>query len=301
MYDVISMKTIAQELNNRTYTDYYYRLMLLARSVFKWENLPNGMDEKWIERFLFNEGRCIFFYDPIKGFMVTKCTESGGLNFYDEPTTVSPVATNYDGNGNLLQNYEEAVVIYNNDEMIPTSPTIQLYALRLAELTRTIDINVHAQKTPTLILCNEKQRLTLQNIYRQWNGFEPVIFGDKNLDIDGIKVLKTDAPIVFDKLQYQKHSVWNECMTFLGINNANQDKRERLVDDEVQANNEQIEQSAYLMLKAREKAAERINKAFGLNIRVSQRKLDLSQLEAYFGIDKGNDPEDETKAAPTTS
>lgn len=301
MYDVISMKSIAQELNNRTYTDFFYRLMLLARSVFKWENLPNGMDEKWIERFLFNEGRCMFFHDNEKGYMVTKCVESGALNYYDEPVTVSPVATNYDENGRLLQNYEEAVVICNNDEMIPTSPTIQLFALRLAELTRTIDINVHAQKTPTLIVCNEKQRLTLQHIYKQWNGFEPVIYGDKNLDMDSIKVLKTDAPIVFDKLQYQKHATWNECMTFLGINNANQDKRERLVDDEVQANNEQVEQSADLMLKAREKAVERINKAFGLNIRVSKRSLDLSQIKAHFGIDEGNDPEDDAKADSQTS
>lgn len=285
MYDVISMKSIAQQLNNRTYTDYYYRLMLLARSVYKWENLPNGMDEKWIERYLFNEGQCMFFFDPEKGYMVTKCIDSGSLNYYDEPTTISPIATNYDKSGNLIKNYEEAVIIYNNDERIPTAPTIQLYALRLAELTRTIDINVHAQKTPTLILCSEKQRMTLQHVYKQWNGFEPVIFGDKNLNIDDIKVLKTDAPIVFDKLQYQKHSYWNECMTFLGINNANQDKRERLVDDEVQANNEQIEQSAQIMLKAREKAVERINKLFNLNIKVSMRKLDTSRIKEHFGID----------------
>lgn len=285
MYDVISMKSIAQELNNRTYTDYYYRLMLLARSVFKWENLPNSMDEKWIERYLFNEGRCMFFHDKTLGFMVAKCTDSGDLNPYDEPTTISPDATNYDNTGVILQNNEEAVIIRNNDIELPTAPTIQLYAFRLAELTRTIDINVHAQKTPVLILCSEKQRLTLKQVYKQWTGNEPVIFGSKDLDIEGIKVLKTDAPVVFDKLQYQKHSIWNECMTFLGINNANQDKRERLVDDEVQANNEQIEQSAELMLKARERAAEQINSIFGTNIKVSKRKLDLSKIKAHFGIE----------------
>lgn len=283
MYDIIKMKSIAQELNNRTYTDYYYRLMLLARSIYKWENLPNGMDEKWIERYLFNDGKCVFFSDKDKGFMVAKFTESGELNFYDEPTRITPVATNY-SNSESLMNNEQAIIIKNNDDMIPTSPTIQLYALRLAELTRTIDINIHAQKTPVLILCTEKQRTTLKQVYKQWNGFEPVIFGDKNLDIDGIKVLKTDAPIVFDKLQYQKHSIWNECMTFLGINNANQDKRERLVDDEVQANNEQIEQSAEIMFKARERAAEQINDLFKQNIKVSMRKLDLSKIKAHMNI-----------------
>lgn len=284
MYDVISMKSIAQQLTNRTYTDYYYRLMLLSRSVFKWENLPNGIDEKWIERFLFNEGRCMFFKDKEKGFMVAKCTESGELNFYDEPTTLCPAATNYNNPEHLINN-EECVLIKNNDEQIPTAPTIQLYALRLAEISRTIDINVNAQKTPVMIACSEKQKLTMKQVYKQWNGFEPVIFGDKNLDIDSIKVLKTDAPIVFDKLQYQKHSIWNECMTFLGINNANQDKRERLVDDEVRANNDQIEHSALIMLKARERACEQINEIFGLNIKVSLRKVDISKLEERFELD----------------
>lgn len=283
MYDILEMKSIAQALNNRTYTDYYYRLMLLARSVFKWENLPNNIDEKWIERYLFNEGSCLLFDDKEKGLMVTRWTPAGELNFYDEPTKVSPYATNYNEDV-TLQNDDDCVIFRNNDDMIPTAPTIQLFALRLAELSRTIDINVHAQKTPVLLLCNEKQRLTLKNVYKQWNGYEPVIFGEKDLDISGVQVLKTDAPVVFDKLQYQKHAVWNECMTFLGINNANQDKKERLVDDEVQANNEQVEHSAGLMLKSRERACELINKRFGLNVSVSMRKFDLSKLRAQFGI-----------------
>lgn len=283
MYDIISMKEIAKTLNNRTYTDYFYRIMLLARSVFKWENLPNGMDEKWIERYLFNEGRCVFFNDPERGFMVAKCNDDGDLNYYDEPTKICPVATNYN-DVNSLTNGVDAVIIQNNDIAAPTCPTAELFALRLAEMTRTIDINVNAQKTPTLILCSEKQRLTLKQVYKQWNSFEPMIFGDKNLDIDGIKVLKTDAPIVFDKLQLQKHALWNECMTFLGINNANQDKRERLVTDEVSANNQQIEQSSELMLKARERAAEQINELFDLNIKVSRRQLDAARTMEQLGI-----------------
>lgn len=275
MYNIIKMKEISKELNNLTYTDYYYRLMLLARGIFEWKNLPNGMDENWIENFLFHEGKCVFFKDKDYGFMVAKCTDSNILNAYDEPIAITPYATNY--RGRTLRNYDECVLIRNNDEMVPTSPTIQLYALRLAEISRTIDININAQKTPVIILCNEKQKATMKQVYIQWNGFEPIIFGDKNLDIDGVKVLKTDAPIVFDKLQIQKHAIWNECMTFLGINNANMDKRERLVDDEVQANNEQIEQSANTMLKARKIACERINELFDLNIEVSIRKPEKGQ------------------------
>ena len=272
-YDVMEMKKIAETLNNRTFTDYFYRLNLIARSVFEWSGLPEGIDEKWIERYLFNEGECLFFKHPELGFIVTKCADGGELNHYDEPTRITPVAHNL--TCDPLTNYVDCVLIQNNDLRLPTAPTIELYAMRLAELCRTIDVNVKAMKTPVLILASEKQKLSMKQVYSKWDGNEPVIYGDKSLDPEGIRVLKTDAPIVFDKLQIQKHAIWNECMTFLGINNANMDKRERLVDDEVQANNEQVAISAEVMLKARQSAAEKINKMFGTNIEVKIRKQDM--------------------------
>lgn len=279
--NILSFNSASKDINDLTFTDFYYRLMLLARSVFKWENLPNNIDEKWIERYLFLEGKCMFFKDDKIGLMVSKFTDSGILNFYDEPTELTPVATNYasyleqmGGSIRPYKNGKECVLIRNNDIMIPTSYTIRLYALRLAEIQRTIDINIEAQQTPTLVTGTDKQRLSLLQVYKKWKGHEPVIFGDKSLEDKPLNVLKTDAPIVFDKLQIQKHAIWNEVMTFLGVNNANMDKRERLVDDEVQANNEQIELSAQCMLKAREQACKQINEIFGTNISVRMRNID---------------------------
>lgn len=279
MYDILKMKDVAKYLNNRTYTDYFYRLMLLARAVFKWENLPNNINEKWIEKYLFYHGDCMFYNDKTKGLMVARCTKEG-LNHYEEPITLRPVV-NGAADMSAYDNDTECVLIMNNDACIPTLPTIELYAYRLAEISRTIDTNIKLQKTSTLIRCSDKQRLSLKNVYDQWSGNEPVIWGDKALDTsDTFEAISTEAPIVFDKLQIQKHSIWNECMTFLGVNNANMDKRERLVDDEVQANNEQIELSANVFLKAREEACERINKVFGTSIKVSMRNL--AQIKAYL-------------------
>lgn len=271
-YNVINAKSIAKKMNDLTYTDYFYRLMMLSKSVFKWNNLPNGIDEKWIEKFLFSEGQCMFYLDAEKGFMVAKCTEEQ-LNYYDEPILLRPYGTNLSYQ-EAKENNVECVLIRNNDECIPTSPTIQLYAMRLAEISRTIDTNINAMKMPYFIRCSDKQRLSLKNAMAQRNDNETVIWADKSIDLDGFQVLKTDVPIVFDKLQIQKHAIWNECMTFLGINNANMDKRERLVDDEVHANNEQIGLSSQVMLKSRQKACELINELFGLNISVEIRKQD---------------------------
>lgn len=267
--DLLDMKSFAKQLNNATFTDYYYRLMLIARSIFEWKNLPNGIDEKWIERYLYIDGQCLFFKDKKMGFMVARCNPSGQINNYDEYTFLTPYGTNYQGSP--LERNEKCILIRNNDEMIPTMYTTRLYAYRLAEIERTIDVNVNAMKTSGIILCSEKQRLTMKKIFEKWNGNEPLIFGDKNLDLSGIDVLKLDAPIVFDKLQVHKRAIWNEYMTHIGVNNANTEKKERQIVDEVNANNEQIEVSGNVFLKARKLACKQINDLFDLNIEVSVR------------------------------
>ena len=276
--EVLKINSLAKDMNDLTFTDYYYRLMLLARSVFEWKGLPNGIDEKWIERYLYTEGKCMFFKDPTYGYMIAKCTPDGQLNFYDEPTKLRPYGTNYTGGS--YNNNKDCVVIRNNDDMIPTSYTIKLFAKRLAEIDRTIDVNIVAQKTPVIVRCTNKQRMTLKQLFNQFMGNEPLIWGDKDLDLNNTEVIDLNPPLVFDKLQIQKHAIWNEVMTFLGINNANMDKRERLVDDEVQANNEQVELSADIMLKSREQACKQINEMFGLSISVRRRKLKIDDSEA---------------------
>ena len=269
MQDIAVMPT-ARDITQLTFNDYYYRLMMLAQSVFEWHGLPNGINEKHLERYLFHDGCCMFFKDFEKGWMITPCLESGTLNFYDEPTELYPVATSY-METRAYTNGVDAVLIDNNDYRIPTRRTIILYASRLAEIQRTADINILAQKTPVIVKGSEKQRTSLMAVIKQWFGNEPLIFGDKSLDTSVMQVLNTSAPFVADKLAIEKGKLWNECMTFLGVNNANTDKRERLVDDEVQANNAQIELAGWAMLKARERAAQAMSALCGQNITVTVR------------------------------
>lgn len=277
MNDIAVMPS-AGDLTQLTFIDYYYRLKMLAQSVFEWHGLPNGIDEKHIEKYLFDQGYCMFFKDKQLGWMVSRCLQDGTLNYYDEPVQLYPVATNY----MECRSYsvdEECVLIRNNDHFIPTRRTIILFASRLTEIQRTADINILAQKTPVIIKGSEKQRLSLMAVIRKWFGNEPLVFGDKTLDTSEMKVLNTAAPVVFDKLTIEKNKMWNECMTFLGVNNANTDKRERMVDDEVQANNAQIDLSAAAMLKARERAAEQISALCGQKVTVTLREINRGDTE----------------------
>lgn len=288
MIKTLNFKKAAQALNNMTYTDYYYRLMLLARSVFKWENLPNGIDEKWIEDFLYNQGHCIFFKDKNFGFVVAQAN-LGRPNNYNEPTEITPVFNTCAEQFEIkqLENGKDCILIRNNDVMLPTRYTINLFALRLTDIQRTIDVNIKAQKTPVIVTCSDRQKKSFQATVDQREDNQITIYGDPDLDISKITTLKTEAPIVFDKLQQHKHTIWNECMTFLGINNANMDKRERLVDDEVQANNEQIELSAEVMLKSRQTAVTAINELFNTNISVSLRSPQSVNIEVSGGVNNG--------------
>lgn len=266
------------ELNNKTYIDYYNRLMELALNVFEWENLPPSVDERFLELTLYEMGYCLYFNDEIIGNLALTCTISGRLDVYRIPVLRRAYAVN---GYNKMCSTKDSVLIFNNYLHTPTQLTIELFARRLYEIERAIDVNVKAQKTPTLILSSEQQRLTMQNLYMQYDGNEPFIFGDKNMDIEGIKSLKTDAPFVADKLENLKHQIWNEALTFCGIENSNQDKKERLVSDEVGSNYGNIEAQRNVMLNTRKQAVKKINAMFGTNIDVHFR----SNLATMVNVD----------------
>jgi hypothetical protein len=254
----------AQE-NNSTYLMYYNRLRDYALSLFEWTGLPDSINERFLEIKMLEEGKVVFFEDENLGYLTLPVMYGQTLNVYQEPTHYTAFTTGY----SKQLTPDEGVIIWNNLSRTSFLSTIRAYAKRLYQVERTMDVNIQAQKTPVLILADESQRLTLMNAYMQYDGNEPFIFGNKSgFDTDSFQVLKTDAPFVSDKLMAYKHNLWNEAMTFLGIGNAKQDKKERLVSDEVSANDEQIFSSREVMLVARQQACEKINKMFGLNVSV---------------------------------
>ena len=141
---------------------------------------------------------------------------------------------------------------------------MELFALRLYEAEQTAMVNIKAQKTPVLLLMDEKQRLTMENLYSQYEGNRPVIFGDKNsLGENVIKAINTQAPFIADKIINYKKEIWNEALTFLGINNIMVDKKERLITDEANSNNELINLNLQSYLAPRQEACRQFNEKFG--------------------------------------
>lgn len=256
-------------LNNRTYIHYYNRLTELAISMFEWKNLPDSIDPRFLELVLFSDGMAVFFKDEVLGYLALQTMIGGNLDVYRIPKIRRAYATN--GYSRSLDE-KDSVIIFNNMLHTNCLTDVELFARRLYECDRTIDVNIKAQKTPIMIACDENQRLTMKNLYQQYDGNEPFIFGGKDMDIKKIQAIVTGAPYVADKVMQTKFQIWNEAMTYLGISNVNMHKKERLLNDEVTRNMGSTVASRYTRLEMRKQACKKINEMFGLNIDVDYRE-----------------------------
>lgn len=254
--------------NSKSFMFYNNRLTELAISMFEWKNLPESIDPRFLELTLFKDGVAVFFKDEVLGHLTLQTTMGGRLDVYRIPIRRRAYAPN--GYRRWLDN-SDSVLIFNNYLHTNSILDIENFSYRLAEIQRTIDVNVVAQKTPVLIQCNENERFTMENLYMQYSGNQPFIFATDKLNTKGLTVLKTDAPLVAPQLYQLKSNVWNEALTYLGISNINVVKKERMISDEVTRNLGGTYASRYSRLQARKDACKKINEMFGLNIDVEYR------------------------------
>lgn len=273
-------------LNNLTYLQYINRLTELAICMFEWKNLPASVDQRYLELHLFETGCMVYFDDDILGNLCLDCIVNGRLDVYGDPI-LRRAYSGYNKYQRLLKE-SNSVIIWNNYLHTNSILDVKMFAKRLYNIDRIIDVNANAQKTPVLVQGTEKQRLTLLNLYKEFDGNAPFIFGDKNLDLSALKSIQTGAPYVCDKLYQLKTQIWNEALTYLGISNINIQKKERLITDEVTRNQGGTIASRYSRLESRRQAVKKINDMFGTNIEVNYRE-DFQEVDNNDANSIGND------------
>jgi hypothetical protein len=254
-------------MNRRMYDYFLGRLMEMCITRFKYNGLPDSIDERFMEYTLMMDGQAIWFNDEVMGNLCLQVMLGSKWDIYRVPMMRKAYAVNGYIKKNL--NPENSVIIYNNPLRTNSFPTLEMFAYRLYNIDRAADINVNAQRTPILIRCTENQRLTLKNIYMKYDGNQPVIYGDKDLDLsDKFEVLKTDAPFVANDISEYRVKVWNEALSSLGIASVQNEKQERMLMSEATSGMGSILATRIAALKMREQALHKINKMFGLNVTV---------------------------------
>ena len=269
----------AQLVNGETYNDYIYRMKKIILSMFEWEGLPDTMNARYLEMCLYYKGQAALLYDENYGFINTQAVDSGYINIYGLPTLINCFSYSYNSMRNLYvagsdenpEKDKECILVMNTFERVPTCSTIQLFAMRLAEAQRSADVNIKAQRTPVLIYGTKEQEFTLRNLYAQYDGNTPVIYGNKdNLATSAIQSIKTEAPYIADKMLEYKKEIWNEFLTYIGVSNLDE-KKERLISTEANSNNEVINLNLESFLAPRKQACKEFKEKYGLDIDVKVR------------------------------
>ena len=283
----------AMLLNSQTYVDYLERMKKIALSMFEWVNLPDTMNSRYLEMCLYYNGQAALLYDEDYGFINTQAADSGYINIYGLPTKINCYSYSYNKMRELyipntnLPAEEECILVMNNYQRVPTASTISLYAERLAEAQRAADVNIKAQKTPILLLTDKNQELTLRNMYAQYDGNSPVIFGDRNVLADKpIDSINTNAEFVANDIRTYMEGIWNDFLCFLGINNLNE-KKERLITSEANTNNELVNLNMQSYLIPRKQACKEFNDKFGLTD--TSKAIDVKLRSDLYNIIKENE------------
>lgn len=297
-------------LNNDTFDDYCNRFYKIATSIFEWVNLPDSMDGEYLEHVLFYKGMGAMLKTEEYGFINTKATASGDFNIYGRPTQLNcysysfnEVRTVYNGlirdvDGNVMnKENSECILVRNTLLSKPTFASMRLFALRLTELERTMDTNVKRCKDPYIIKANKAQEMTMRQVFQDADNNVPAIVVEKNaLDLKDIDAIPLKVDFLGKDMMEYKEKVMNEALTVLGINNLGE-KRERLISDETNSNNELINMNLMSYLTPRKQACKEFNEKFGLtgedaiDVRVRSDldniiKREMSSIKDEFGIEE---------------
>lgn len=283
-------------VNDDTYVDFLERLKKIAISMFEWVNLPDSMDARYLELCLYYFGQAALLKNDKDIFINTKACSAGQLNIYELPTEINCYSVKfnttkkqYDGFAindiNKINPSDYCVYVLNNQNRCATAWTLELFAYRLYLAQRTADVNITVNKMPFIVGVPENQRLTMENLINQIDENRPAVFGTKELAStikDDLRVLPTNPPFVADKLNDYKKEIWNEALTFLGINNLGE-KKERLISDETNSNNELINLNLQSYLTPRKEACKRFNTLFGLE---GDKAIDVKVRSDLYNIIK---------------
>ena len=277
-------KLINSQLSNfKTYEMYKRQLLTLAENVFEFKGMPDFIDTAYLNKQLLRKGAIAFFNDEIMGLLALPFTNIGKLDVYGRPTSIQVIARN--GYTRILKN-DEFIIMYDNNGRYPLWLDVLQYAERMAQATRTIDINIAQQKTPRFWKTKAEKEKSIRDIVNNVDGYENIVLTYEDIDLDDTTLILEPAPYVADKIGLDKDKIYNEFLRLIGIANLSYQKKERNIKDEISAMQGGTVASRYSRFEPRQKAIEQINKKFKTNIEVQYYDGIPTTIEEFEDFDE---------------
>ena len=264
----MNKKLVHSQLTNmKTYIMYRNEMLTLAENVFEFKNLPPFIDVAYLNKVLLRNGCIAFFKDEILDVIALPFDVSGNFDIYGRPQEIMVRAANGRYYRKLTQ--REFVIMYDNNSRLPLYMDICQMAERISLSKRTIDVNIVQQRTPRIWKTTKNKERTLRDMLADIDGMMENISTYDSIDIDDMNVVLAPAPYVADKIDQHLDKEWAEFYRLIGVANLIEQKKERLIKDEMSASQGGTIASRFSRFEPRKRAIEEINKKFGTNIEVS--------------------------------
>lgn len=287
------LRKLAEMENSRQWQDVFNRLVSIAINIFEWENLPETCDNYFLESvLLWNANACIIKDPKTNAFLSLPCTSSSNMNVYYENTYWKAFSVNYSErflaltkwNKNIVadvtQGFDEqtdqnitiplGVVCHDNPAEYPLIETVSIYTDKIVDTMRAIDVVTKQLKLGALIETDEDSKTAIQQAVNAIDANVIAVYARRDIAKtikDSRAISVGSSPAVLESLWNHYNNLYSGFLTAFGINNLNTgDKKERLLTDEVNSNNEQIELNSAYRLDQRLHFCENFNSIFGTNI-----------------------------------
>ena len=257
----------ALQKNQALFVMYFNYLLDMNNGRFKWEGLPEELEEhKWfIENTLALHSVCILFKEPITGkFLFLPATPLGGPTMYGDYNEYLALGVN----GQSFNVKREDCVVFWDTLGRNNSTIIELteFANRIGEIQRTKDVRLINHKKPLIFTGTQNNVENANAFTSRMNENEVAIVIDDASPI--LTPIKNEITFLNNELEKSKQELINEFLQMQGINTNPEDgKKQRMLVDEVNSNNEKIIAARMSYLEPRVRACEEANEKWGLNLK----------------------------------
>ena len=264
-------KIVNSQISNwKTYDMYFRQMLTLAENVFKFSNLPENIDLAFLNRILVRNGAIAWFKDEDLGVIALPYSSVMSKDVYGRPNSIMVEGENgYIRNLKNTAKKTEFVIMYDNNSLYPIYLDICQIAERIALCVRTEDVNIKQQRTPRIWKTPQDKKLSIQRAVDNIDAFSDTVETYESTKLQDLSAILAPAPYVSDKIDQHLDKLWAEFFRLIGVANLQEQKKERLIRDEMVVSQGGTVASRFSRFNPRERAVEKINELFGTNIEVS--------------------------------